>query len=223
MSLNIYLTIDDGPSQHTHEKVDYLKAQSIPAIWFARGEHIERYPDQLIYVIQNGFLVGNHSYSHPYFSHIPLDECVTEIESTEELIEQCYQKAGVQRPCKIMRFPFGDRGAGPLGVSAATSQEHQKVDALQLWLKNNGFVAVNNHKKSHSEFLDSPWDWDTFDYKSRLITDPHAYEALLQSTYETYRQPSAILLVHDFDHNHHLFNITMQFLQNTQCAFKALL
>lgn len=77
--LDIYLTIDDGPSQHTHKKVDYLKKHNIPAIWYARGEHIERYPDQLMYAITNGFLVGNHSYSHPYFSNISLEECIAQL------------------------------------------------------------------------------------------------------------------------------------------------
>ena len=36
---------------------------------FAEGAHIEKYPDNVIYALQHGMVVENHSYSHPFFVH----------------------------------------------------------------------------------------------------------------------------------------------------------
>ena len=106
----ILLTIDDTPSSFTNRRIEVLQKYDIPAVVFARGEFIEKNKQQLINVIKSGFLVGNHSYSHSYFSNITFMECVEEINKTEELIDECYLKADVKRRRKIIRFPFGDRG-----------------------------------------------------------------------------------------------------------------
>lgn len=79
---------------------------------------------------------------------------------------------------------------------------------------------VDFNAKSHNEFLDSLWDWDTYDYKSKFMHGATSYIELLNTTYETYQKPSAVLLMHDFDTNHHLFDVTMYFLQTKQCNFK---
>lgn len=151
----VYLTIDDSPSVHMGKKVDFLSTRNIPALFYAHGEHIVKHPDQIINAINNGFLIGNHSYSHRYFSKITLSECIDEIAQTEQLIKDCYQIAGKERPYKIIRLPFGDRGAG------ANAQEQQKVDSIQSFLKANKFKQFNFEK--NSPYIDAYWDWDTKD------------------------------------------------------------
>ena len=63
------LTIDDIASSNTPALVDYLVFRGIKALMFAEGAHIEKYPDNVIYALQHGMVVGNHSYSHPFFVH----------------------------------------------------------------------------------------------------------------------------------------------------------
>lgn len=81
-----YLTIDDSPSKDMKSKVDYLLAKSIPAIWFCRGEFMEQHLPHVTYAIENGFIIGNHSYTHPYFSTLSLAQCAQEISKTEQMI-----------------------------------------------------------------------------------------------------------------------------------------
>ena len=78
------LTIDDIASKNTPQIVDYLVSKGITALMFAWGENVEKNPDEAEYALKNGMVIGNHSYSHPFFSKLSFDECVTEIEKCEE-------------------------------------------------------------------------------------------------------------------------------------------
>ena len=213
----IWLTIDDAPSLHMKTKVDYLKKQGIPALFYVRGSFAATYPEQVIYAIKQGFLIGNHSYTHPYFSDCSLQTCKKEIQETEKIIDVCYQKAGIDRSYKLIRLPFADRGAGGHAAQAKTLEQEQKVAQIQDVLKASGFIQPSfAHKDS---FIDTFWDWDTQDYKKKHIEDPRTYEACLQKSYDACQGDGAILLVHDFAHNHHLFELTMHFLQDKEVEF----
>ena len=85
-----YLTIDDCPSDGMKTKVDFLLRNDIPAIWFCRGEFLEKRQEPVVYAIKNGFVMGNHSYDHPLFSRISLKECFKQIKVTDELIKTAY-------------------------------------------------------------------------------------------------------------------------------------
>jgi peptidoglycan-N-acetylglucosamine deacetylase len=217
MLTKIYLTIDDSPSVHMDKKVDFLIGQNISAIFYARGEYISKHPDQIIYAINNGFLIGNHSYTHPYFSEIPLAECIDEIIRTEKLIDQCYSSADRTRPCKIVRLPFADRGAGAKAKEAKSEPEKTKVQELQYFLKKNNFKTLNF--QPINSFLDSYWDWDTEDYKTKHISDQRLYLMEMKKFFEGCKKDTAVILLHDFDNNHHLFEASMNFLLDRKVEF----
>ena len=61
-----YLTINDSPSPHIKQKVDFLLSKGIPAIFFCEGRKIEEHSNTVIYAIKNDFIIGNHSYFLPY-------------------------------------------------------------------------------------------------------------------------------------------------------------
>ena len=63
-----YLTIDDSPSPDMQSKVDYLHREAIPAVFFCRGDFLEERPAAALDAIRKGFIIANHSYSHPHFS-----------------------------------------------------------------------------------------------------------------------------------------------------------
>jgi len=105
-----YLTIDDSPSADMRTKVDLLRAKEIPAVFFCRGDLLEQRPDDAIYAIKNGFIIGNHSYDHPRFSELSMEDCFEQVRRCDEIIDRLYQRAGVKRPVRWVRFPYGDKG-----------------------------------------------------------------------------------------------------------------
>lgn len=106
----VYLTIDDSPSKDFKEKIDYLYDRKIPAVFFCVGENMIEYEEEMVYAIKKGFLIGNHSLKHRYFSDMDLDTCYSSILETDEIIEKMYDKSGVKRPMKLFRFPHFDQG-----------------------------------------------------------------------------------------------------------------
>ena len=155
----IYLTIDDGSSPFTREKVDLLLEMNIPAVWYLRGEFIDKHFDDAVYVIEKGFVVGNHTYTHPYFSEISLAAAKEEILRTEELINKAFVAAKKDRGSKLFRFPFLDKG----GIH---------LQELQNFLLNENFVRADFHGVTYKYFIndnldkeiDAPWTFDGREY-----------------------------------------------------------
>ena len=85
------LTIDDIASENTPAVVDYLCEKKITAVMFAVGENVEKHYEQAVYALQKGMIIGNHSYSHPGFSGISMEECVEQVERTEEILDKLGQ------------------------------------------------------------------------------------------------------------------------------------
>jgi len=105
-----YLTIDDAPSKDFRKKIDFLLSKNIPAIIFCQGNDLQNNQEEIIYAIKKGFIIGNHSHDHPYFSQLTLEQAKEQIKKTDVVIDEIYQKAGILRPVKFFRFPFGDKG-----------------------------------------------------------------------------------------------------------------
>lgn len=218
VSRKIYLTIDDAPSCHMKNKIDFLYEQKIPAIFFCRGEAILQHKEYVIEAIKKGFIIGNHSFSHPFFSQIGLEECYQEIITTEQLIDLCYEKAGVVRPIKLIRLPYGDRGAGDFARSPQTVAEKAKVAAIQDFLCEQGFSKINFQDFS-DDAIDAFWTWDAQDYKKKFIENSDDYMKAFQDYFCEAERETEILLLHDFDNNHHLFEQGMQFLRMNAVEF----
>ncbi len=115
MAKQVYLTIDDGPSEDFKDKVDYLYERNIPAIFFCIGKNIEEHIEDVVYAIIKGFIIGNHSYSHKHFSDLTIDESKDSIKLADGLIEEAYKLAGITRQLKVFRFPHFDQGGDSSG------------------------------------------------------------------------------------------------------------
>lgn len=160
--INALLTIDDIASENTRAIVDYLVENHIPALMFAWGENVEKHYENALYVLKNGFLLGNHSYSHPHFSEISFEECVKEIEKCEEVLNRLYRDAKVERTFRPFRFPFGDRGG-------------ENEEALQKYFKENGFHKADDRRIPYpwwKEYgldrnIDTLWTFDFAEYQIR--------------------------------------------------------
>jgi peptidoglycan/xylan/chitin deacetylase (PgdA/CDA1 family) len=165
----LYLTVDDGPSATTMDKVEYLFERHIPAVFFCVGAHLEKWNAAAVHAIQRGFVIGNHSATHPRFSDTPLARCCREIEDTDRLIEALYRTAGRQRLAKWFRFPFGDKGDLKRGlVFTPGPVDMQRKTYLQSFLRELGyrqpaFDGVTYEYYRRAGLLgDVDWHW-TFD------------------------------------------------------------
>jgi peptidoglycan-N-acetylglucosamine deacetylase len=96
----IALTFDDGPNEMTLQLLQVLKKYNAKATFFCIGKNIEKHPEILEQVIEEGHTVGNHSYSHsPFFDFYRKNRLVEEIEKTNSLIEIITgKKAALFRP-----------------------------------------------------------------------------------------------------------------------------
>lgn len=163
---NAYLTIDDSPSPRMDDMVDSLARRNVPAVFFCRGDRLDQHFDSAVRAIQKGYVLANHSYSHPRSSTVTFDEFTAEIKRTQDIIDRAYKIAGVSGDPKLFRFPHMDRGMGGWIIDYDAVPDSQrdliirmfadglnvkldppdqaardKCAALQGWLKKEGFVT----------------------------------------------------------------------------------
>ncbi|OXM85076.1 delta-lactam-biosynthetic de-N-acetylase [Paenibacillus rigui] len=67
----LYLTFDNGyENGYTGKILDVLKEAKVPAIFFITGHYVKEEPELVKRMVDEGHLVGNHSWSHPDMSQI---------------------------------------------------------------------------------------------------------------------------------------------------------
>lgn len=155
------LTIDDFSSSITPDLVDYLIGKGIRPVFFATGMNVERNYDQAVYAIRKGMIVGNHSYSHPAFSSLSVEEGIEEIEKCERVLDRLYRDTGMERTWRPFRFPYGDKGG-----------DHKA--ALQQYLRTHGFHKVDDTHLPYPWWKENGLDTDvdtfwTFDFGEYMI------------------------------------------------------
>ncbi len=157
-----YLTIDDIPTKQTPEIIDFLVSIDVKPLMFCWGERLEEYRNEAIYALRKGAVLQNHSYSHPHFSELSIEEAKEEILRNEKLIESVYEEAGIKREYKLFRFPYGDQGG-------------DKKDDLQKFLKEQGFAHIDDSNFEEKEYerigqkgnRDVLWTFDFAEYNIR--------------------------------------------------------
>lgn len=188
------LTIDDVTTENTPKIVDYLNRKGITPILFSIGLLIEKHWDEAIYVLKKGGIIGNHSYSHPHFSEIALAECINEIEKQESVLDRLYKEAGVDRPYKLMRFPYGDKGGS------------NKAE-LQKYLKEKHFCRIDDSDISFGWYKQNALNTDidllwTFDFCEYMLqyNNGFTYESILQRIHDDNPPMGAALLEENSQH-----------------------
>ena len=192
---DIYLTIDDGPSATTVQKVEWLAERRVPAMLFCIGSHLVTHMDSAVDAIRRGFWIGNHAYSHRRFSTLDLDVWRDELRATEALITAAYAQAGTERRHKLFRFPFGDKG-GP---------RHADIQAL---LRDEGFAQPSFRGVAYGQYIargydrdaDCSWTVESYEYRIQPAADNLALlRAPHPRTGGSVEDPSSadILLIHD--------------------------
>jgi peptidoglycan/xylan/chitin deacetylase (PgdA/CDA1 family) len=99
----IYLTFDDGPSSHTDEILDILKAYDVKATFFVVGKTDETSVQAYQRIVEEGHTLAMHSYSHKYEEIYQTKDTFTD--DLEKLQEYLYRITGVWP--RYYRFPGG--------------------------------------------------------------------------------------------------------------------
>ncbi|MCD6575850.1 MAG: polysaccharide deacetylase family protein [Nanoarchaeota archaeon] len=189
-----YLTIDDAPTRYTKKKLDYLISKKISAILFCPGELIKKKMNIVVYTIKKGFIIGNHSYNHPYFSKISIKDAKWQIEETDKLIEEAYKKAKAKRKVKLFRFPFGDKGNGDF---EEVKPKNKHAREIQKILKKLGYknIDINLLKplKHNKKDRDVIWTFDCLEYELPI---DKVFKRIDDSP--RLKAKEAIILIHDF-------------------------
>lgn len=214
-----YLTVDDAPSPFMEEKIEFLKEKEIPAIFFCEGRYIKQRTEIVIKAIKNGFVIGNHSYTHPNFSQLSLSEGKQEIKKTDELIEDVYEKADKERPAKIFRFPYGDAGG------RLTSKFQSFLSELDYTKPNFDGITYDWYEE---QGLRNRVDWFwTFDCKEYEIDGLEAILERIEKDNPEEMQgincsaSNDIILIHDHEESREMFKPVINHMLEKGVNFKS--
>jgi peptidoglycan-N-acetylmuramic acid deacetylase len=110
----LYLTFDNGyENGYTVKVLDVLKEKKVPAIFFVTGHYVKEQSELLKRMVNEGHLIGNHSWSHPDMTQISNDRIKMELDRVKE---QVAQVTG-QKEMRYVRPPKGIFSDRVLAVS----------------------------------------------------------------------------------------------------------
>ncbi|MGW7307286.1 polysaccharide deacetylase family protein [Streptomyces sp. NPDC054835] len=99
----IALTFDAGPGKDTPHLLDVLKEKKVHATFFLLGKkHVERYPQVVKRISDEGHEVANHTWSHEILTDLDASEVREELSRTQDAIAKI-----TGRKPTLMRPPQG--------------------------------------------------------------------------------------------------------------------
>ena len=100
----IAITFDDGPNpEFTLGVLNILKRHNAKATFFCIGQNIEKHPEILKAIAENGHDIGNHSFSHDLMIDFNSTEnWLSEIKQTDKAIHKV-----IGKKTTLFRPPFG--------------------------------------------------------------------------------------------------------------------
>lgn len=100
----LYLTFDNGyENGYTAKVLEVLKERQVPAVFFVTGHFVGDQPDLVNRMVNEGHLIGNHSWSHPDMTQVSTEKMRNELDKVKE---QVASLTG-QKEMYFMRPPRG--------------------------------------------------------------------------------------------------------------------
>ena len=99
----VAITFDDGPNpDYTADLLKGLKERGVSATFFLLGTEVEKYPELVKQMYEDGHLIGTHSYQHVNLCNLSDEAAKEQVVKTNELIE------AITGECpQFIRPPFG--------------------------------------------------------------------------------------------------------------------
>jgi peptidoglycan-N-acetylmuramic acid deacetylase len=111
---SLYLTFDNGyENGFTPPILDVLKDKKVPAAFFVTGHYVTSQPDLLKRMVDEGHLIGNHSWGHPDMTQISNERIRDELKKVKDAVAEVTG----QQDMHYMRPPRGIFNDRMLGVS----------------------------------------------------------------------------------------------------------
>ncbi|MDO9108406.1 MAG: polysaccharide deacetylase family protein [Coriobacteriia bacterium] len=136
----VALTFDDGPGPtYTPAILDILAAHEARATFFVIGEHVERHPDLVRRMIDEGHEVAQHSYTHPDLARLNPESVVEEFDSSaDQMAERLVVEARsgdillahdgrLDRSMTVQALPTVLAGLGERNLAVVTLSELDKT------------------------------------------------------------------------------------------------
>lgn len=109
---NIYLTFDEGyENGYTAPILDTLKEKGVKAVFFVTYDYVKRNEALVKRMIDEGHVVGNHSWSHPSMPSVSEERAAEEITKLHDLVLEKFNYE-----MKYFRFPMGEFSAKTLEI-----------------------------------------------------------------------------------------------------------
>lgn len=100
----LYLTFDNGYEEgYTAQILDVLMQKKVPAVFFVTGHYAQTQDVLLKRMVNEGHLIGNHSWHHSDLTQLSPNEIKDELESVETEVA----KLTDQKDMRFMRPPKG--------------------------------------------------------------------------------------------------------------------
>ena len=165
-----FLTFDDGPSSNTNQILDILNERGIKATFFVLGSNVEKKPEVVKKMYDDGHFIANHGYSHVYETIYQSPQAVLdEYNKCNQVVRDAIGEQ--EYNSHLFRFPGGLVGGKYADI------KHQANDLL---LQNN-IVHV---------------DWNALNGDSETTSPTIEYE--MQRIQETVGdKQSVVILMHD--------------------------
>lgn len=100
----VYLTFDNGYEQgFTGKVLDVLKNKKVSATFFVTGHYIRSSEDLIQRMVNEGHIIGNHSWSHPDFTKLSKEKMKEELNKVDNTVA----KLTDQKTMNYLRPPRG--------------------------------------------------------------------------------------------------------------------
>ena len=185
----LYLTFDAGYENGCTAKIlDVLKKHQVPAAFFLVGNYLERNPDLVRRMVEEGHIVGNHTMHHYDMSKISDKETFTkELQDLEAL----YRQVTGQELQKFYRPPQGIYSETNLEMAKALGYKtvfwslayvdwnndsqptrEQAMSKLLPRIHNGAVILLHSTSKTNAEILDELLtQWEKTGYSFQSITE----------------------------------------------------
>lgn len=181
----LYLTFDCGfENGNTPAILDALKKHKVKAAFFVVGNYLETSPDLVKRMVEEGHIVGNHSYHHPDMSQMGKEEFTKELGELETLYGQV---AGTPM-AKYYRPPQGKYSKSSLQLAKdlgyktvfwslayvdwnqdSQPSHEEAFDKLLKRVHPGAIVLLHNTSKTNGEIIDellTKWEEMGYTFKS---------------------------------------------------------
>ncbi|TCZ80857.1 delta-lactam-biosynthetic de-N-acetylase [Paenibacillus albiflavus] len=117
----LYLTFDNGyENGYTTKILDVLKAKQVPAAFFVTGHYVKDQSELVKRMVNEGHLVGNHTWTHPDMSQISNEKIKDELDK----LKQSVVSLTSQKEMKYLRPPKGTFSERSISVCKELGYTH---------------------------------------------------------------------------------------------------